>query len=171
MLSLRHKASLAALSAVCLGAVLTIAATSASASSTVSGSPSAATPYCTVTISNSTVGPEQCYATQASMDAAIPNVLTVISVDYIDANYRGDSLTWTVSGSVTCNIFPSYQASSMPSGWNDIVSSYIDYANCNRNPHYENIRFTGAVADCGPNCSYIGNAMNDRTSSEKWGSR
>ena len=71
------------------------------------------------------------------MDAAIPNVLTVISVDYIDANYRGDSLTWTVSGSVTCNIFPSYQASSMPSGWNDIVSSYIVNIHVSAGPVFE----------------------------------
>ena len=104
------------------------------------------------------------------MATAAPAATTAISVDYMDAGYSGASLTWFENGIVSCNGFPNYQASSMPSGWNDDISSYADYANCSNNPHYENNGFRGAVVNCGPNCSYVGNAMNDRTSSEKWGS-
>ena len=104
------------------------------------------------------------------LTAAAPAATTVISIDYSDANFQGASLTWNVSGIVSCSGFPDFQAASMPSGWNDVISSYRDFANCNNNPHYENNNFGGAVVNCGPNCSYVGNAMNDKTSSEKWGS-
>lgn len=162
-----RKAPLAALTAAFLGTIITMAATSASASSAVSGSPSANTPYCTVFISGSTVGAEQCYATQLDLNAALPNTTYVIGIDYYDANYKGASLAWT--GYSPCTADPFYGAPSMPSGWNDVISSYKDYSNCNHNPHWENNNYAGAVVSCGPNCSYVGNAMNDRTSSEKWG--
>jgi len=104
------------------------------------------------------------------MSSLIPDTSTVIGIDYMNANYGGLSLTWTANGTVGCEGgFPTYAASSMPSGWNDDISSYRDYASCSNNPHYENNNYKGAVANCGPNCSYIGAAMNDRTSSEKWG--
>jgi hypothetical protein len=163
-----QKAPLAALTAAFLGTIFTMAAAPASASSAVSGSPSVDTPYCTVSISGSTVGAEQCYTTQADMNAALPAITYVIGVDYKNANYGGASLTWT--GISTCSGYPYYLASSMPSGWNDVISSYHDYSNCNHNPHWENNKYGGAVVNCGPNCSYVGAAMNDRTSSEKWGS-
>src|SRR5207245_4320110 len=47
-----------------------------------------------------------------------PATTFILSVDYKDANFGPPSLTWTQSSD--CGRF---QAASMPSGWNDIVSS------------------------------------------------
>jgi hypothetical protein len=121
-------------------------------------------------ISGSTVGPEQCASSQSALAALAPSISMPISTDFVNANYGGSSLTWYVSNIYGCSGGRSYSASSMPSGWNDVISSYKDYliASCTNNPHYENNDFKGAVVNCGPNCRYVGDAMNDRTSSEKW---
>jgi hypothetical protein len=158
-----------ALSAV-IGVAFSSAASAAPTAVKVSATPSSATPYCTgeLTPGSTVVKNAQCYSTHSAMAAAIPATQTVISIDYADANYGGLSFTWTAS-ITTCTYFPEFANPTMPSGWNDTVSSYADYANCNNNPHYENVNYGGSVANCGPNCSYIGAAMNDRTSSEKWG--
>ena len=164
----------ARLSAIALSAAALFAisnAAGASVSGQVSNRPSAATPYCVVTFtSHRTLSAEKCASTHAAMTRLIPATSTVISEDFSDASYQGAVLTWTVSGIVSCNGFPNYEAPSMPSGWNDVISSYKDFVRCSNNPHYENNGYTGAVVNCGPNCSYVGNAMNDQTSSEKWGS-
>jgi hypothetical protein len=89
---------------------------------------------------------------------------TVISVDYRDSSFSGISLTWYVSGTAGCAA-NTYSASSMPSGWNDEVSSSQRYDSCTHNPHYENNGFGGAIYPC--TCSSMG-VMNDKTSSEKW---
>jgi hypothetical protein len=145
------------------------AATQASSVVKVSSAPSRATPYCSaeLTARSNVVKNARCYSTHSGMMAALPAVTIVIGIDYMNANYGGASYTWTTTA--TCTEFPEYWVSSMPSGWNDDISSYRDYAGCNVNPHWENVDYKGALANCGPNCSYIGAAMNDRTSSEDWG--
>jgi hypothetical protein len=89
---------------------------------------------------------------------------TVISVDYRDSGFSGISLTWYVSGTSACAT-NNYSAASMPSGWNDEVSSSQRYDSCTTNPHYEHVNFGGAIYRC--TCSSMG-VMNDKTSSEKW---
>lgn len=163
-----------AISAV-VGMAFTPAASAApqvSATAAVSTVVSAATPYCSqfVTPGNGTPQDFHCYSTKSARSAALatPAALVVIGVDYMNAGYGGSSLTTTASAG--CTYVGEYYIKSMPSGWNDDISSYFDYSNCGNNPHYESINFVGASINCGPNCSYIGAAMNDRTSSEKWGS-
>lgn len=89
----------------------------------------------------------------------------VVAIDYVNASFQGATLTWTAP--TACNSTHSYQASSMPSGWNDVVSSTRGFANCNTNVLYENSNFGGALQICSPNCSGLG-AMNDKTSSRSW---
>jgi hypothetical protein len=103
--------------------------------------------------------------TQAMLGVT-PYTTTVIGVDYVDSNYGGNSLTWT-STSGGCTSTQSFQASSMPSGWNDVVSSALSYQNCNTYWHFQDSGFGGAQLDCGPSCATMG-VMNDQTSSEKW---
>jgi hypothetical protein len=93
----------------------------------------------------------------------VPESHTVLSVDYVDSNYGGLSLTWTGHGD--CSASLTYSAGSMPAGWNDIVSSALTYANCNRNTHYEHSNWGGASLVCA--CASMG-VMNDQTSSERW---
>jgi hypothetical protein len=99
---------------------------------------------------------------------------TVVSIDYVDANFQGPTLTWIANGLFSCSGFPDFTENSMPAGWNDVISSYQDFANCNINVHYENVNLNaphdnGNLVNCGPSCAYVGDAMNDKTSSEQWG--
>jgi hypothetical protein len=145
------------------------AAQQASSVVKVSSAPSRATPYCSAELTprSGVVKNARCYSSHSGMMAELPAVSIVISIDYMNSNYGGASYTWVTSA--TCTEFPEYWASSMPSGWNDDISSYADYAGCNVNPHWEDVDYKGAEVSCGPDCSYVGAAMNDRTSSEDWG--
>lgn len=88
----------------------------------------------------------------------------VLSIDYVNSNYQGNTLTWYDSGTAGCAA-NTYSASSMPSGWNDVISSSHRYDSCTHNPHFENVNFGGAIYPC--TCATMG-VMNDKTSSEKW---
>jgi hypothetical protein len=92
-----------------------------------------------------------------------PAVSFVLSVDYKDANFGGGSLTWTQS--TDCGKF---QAASMPSGWNDVVSSLTTSTDC-ANTLYQNTNFGGMTVSISKNTarSGLGN-FNDITSSQKW---
>lgn len=99
-----------------------------------------------------------------------PATTTVIGEDFSDSGHSGSTLTWT-SSTGGCSSTQSFQAASMPSGWNDVISSAYAFQNCNHNVHFENVKFNAsgpaAKIDCGTSCSSMG-AMNDKTSSEKW---
>jgi hypothetical protein len=96
-----------------------------------------------------------------------PGIMTVvIGIDFQHSNYQGATLTWEASSGCSPGMY--YYANTMPSGWDNILSSTKAYTGCNKNYSYENTYQGGAVRICYPNCSYIGDAMNDRTSSKKW---
>lgn len=145
------------------------ASSESSATASSSAAPSAATPYCSAElIPGGGVKNARCYSSKSTMASAMPNVETVISIDYTDIGYGGASFVWYISASACVSGGTTYFTASMPQGWNDVISSYQAYANCHHNPHYENNNYTGAVSNCVSLCTYIGDAMNDRTSSEKW---
>jgi hypothetical protein len=92
-----------------------------------------------------------------------PDTTYVLSIDYTGSNFTGNTLTWSQSS--RCGRF---QASSMPSGWNDVVSSVAAYSNC-ANSLYKNNNFGTPRYNIGRNGS-SGNlqSLNNATSSEKW---
>lgn len=90
---------------------------------------------------------------------------TLISTDYGQGSFSGDTLTWTVPNSSGCNGGNAYQAASMPSGWNDRVSSSKSAGGCAENDHFQNTNFLGAGITC--TCSTMG-SLNNATSSETW---
>jgi hypothetical protein len=101
-------------------------------------------------------------ASQLNAGAA-PDATYVLSIDWDGTSFSGASLTWTQSA--RCG---SFQAASMPSGWNDRVSSVEAFSNCanslfkNNNygtPRY-NIGRNGSVANLG--------SFSNVTSSQKW---
>ncbi|HLB47906.1 MAG TPA: hypothetical protein VJL59_12935 [Anaerolineales bacterium] len=100
-----------------------------------------------------------------TQDMLAPASTTVISIDYANSNFQGSTLVWVANNSVGCNTGYSYSAPTMPSGWNDVVSSAQTYGGCNNNPHYEHTNYGGAVLTC--TCSTMG-VMDNATSSEKW---
>lgn len=96
--------------------------------------------------------------------AADATTSTTISIDYDASDFTGSTLTWTVSNTAGCN-GSSYSSASMPSGWNDRVSSSHSYAGCAHNAHYHDTNFLGTGINC--TCSTMG-TMNNQTSSERW---
>jgi hypothetical protein len=99
------------------------------------------------------------------MTGVLPDASTLISTDYDGGGMSGTTLTWTVSNTNGCNGGFQYSAASMPSGWNDRVSSSQSAHGCASNIHYHNTNFGGAAITC--TCSTMG-AMNNQTSSETW---
>lgn len=89
----------------------------------------------------------------------------VIGIEFQHANFGGASLTFTAEA--TCDNY-AFVANSMPSGWNDIISSSMAFSGCGHAVHYEHNNQGGAAIDTGAVSSYIGPAMNDRTSSILW---
>ena len=89
----------------------------------------------------------------------------VLSIEFEHRNHGGSSHTFY--GSKTCKD-ATYWEYSVPSSWNDRISSSRAYSDCNHTYHYEHPGYVGAMVDCGRGCSYIGDAMDDRTSSINW---
>jgi hypothetical protein len=91
----------------------------------------------------------------------------VIGIEYEDPGFRGDSLI--VKAPFGCDGLPGadWQMSQVPSGWNDEISSYKVFSNC-LVEHWQQPGFAGAHVGPSGDQSYIGDAMNDRTSSIRW---
>jgi hypothetical protein len=104
---------------------------------------------------------EQRDRTQQLADAAT----YVIAIDYENINYGGSTLVWQQSSPCTPSI--GYAAASMPSGWNDKLSSTRGYSDCTKNVLWEHQNFAGTKRTCLPNCSSVG-TFNDKTSSREW---
>lgn len=92
-----------------------------------------------------------------------PNTTYVLSIDWTDTGFTGSSLTWEQTSK--CG---SFQASSMPSGWNDVVESVETFSGC-ANTLYADVNFGGSTFSIGrdSSASTLG-SFNDKTSSEKW---
>jgi hypothetical protein len=90
----------------------------------------------------------------------------VIGIDWDITNFGGSSYTWVVSGS-GCSSSTQYSVSSMPSGWDNRVSSARGYSNCNYFNHYQNTNYGGSSVTCNTECASMG-SLDNATSSEKW---
>lgn len=90
----------------------------------------------------------------------------VIGIDWDSTNFAGSSYTWVVSGS-GCSSSTQYSVSSMPSGWDNRVSSARGYSGCNYFYHYQNTNFGGSSLVCNTECATMG-SLDNATSSEKW---
>lgn len=94
----------------------------------------------------------------------------VIGVDYgaIEFNTGHGTHTWTGTQG-PCSPTLGYGVSSMPSGWNDAVSSARSYSDCNQYKHFENTWSQGTSITCnqGDTCRLMG-YMDNKTSSETW---
>ena len=100
---------------------------------------------------------------QINASGAVPATTYVLSLDYANANFVPPVLTWEQTSK--CG---SFQASSMPSGWNDVISSVITESGC-ATTLYENINFGGSTFSVGRNSSAATlGTFNDKASSEKW---
>lgn len=94
------------------------------------------------------------------------NSQVVIGIDWDSTNFAGSSYTWVVSGS-GCSSSTQYSVPSMPSGWDNRISSARGYSNCNYFYHYQNTNYGGSSVVCNTDCSSMG-SLDNATSSEKW---
>jgi hypothetical protein len=95
------------------------------------------------------------------------NAATVIGIWWEHPQYStaqgGRTWTWTTDYAPVCS-GAFYAGSTMPTGWNDIVSSAHVYSNCTDFENYQHSSYGGLRIDCTPACPAMG-TMNDQTSS------
>ena len=130
-------------------------------------------------VTDLTAGTTQCYATNAQAEAAVAAaslgsfstsslaVTTASSVVigriYEHADYGGAVHVYTAASGCDSNADRDKSRSSMPSGWNDVVSSFRGYNGCQLKV-WEHENFGGAAYGPSSAASSLG-AMNDRASS------
>lgn len=96
---------------------------------------------------------------------------TVVGQEFQHANFGGAVLTVQVAPNGWACTGPTndvdLQTGSMPGGWNDVISSYKNFANC-WTRHFQHNNFGGASIGYSDDSAFVGNAMNDQTSSIRW---
>ena len=88
----------------------------------------------------------------------------VIAIEYTDKGYRGASLT--VQSELSCDT--SVLSLNLTGAWNKVISSARVSGGCRHAYHYEDIGLRGTRADCDKHCPFLGDALNERTSSILW---
>jgi hypothetical protein len=91
----------------------------------------------------------------------------VIGIDYDGRFYRGSSFIWYARNNFGCYGGRSYTAN-MPGSFNNRLTSTRGFNGCTRNTSYSGFFQTGFWVRCFPNCLYIGDFMNNQTSSKRW---
>ena len=103
----------------------------------------------------------------ATSRAVVAATSVVIGIVFDDAEYMGDSLVISVANGCDSSPGADWSLNSMPTGWNDKISSFKSYANC-ATKIFEHINYGGATLPYTVNTKYVGDAMNDKTSSMRW---
>lgn len=92
--------------------------------------------------------------------APLSGGLEIRAILFVNSGYGGS--TFTIYDYDVCT----WKQPSMPSGWDNVVSSVQVGSRCGISL-YENGTFGGAQLNVEANTTYVGDAMNDRTSSWK----
>jgi hypothetical protein len=104
----------------------------------------------------------------ASLRAGAQTSNVVISIEYVDSGFGGADQIWTANKGCPDNNLNDVDHSVTSVGWSeDQISSFKGYSNC-WVTHFENRNFGGASIGPNSSMSYIGAAMDDRTSSIQW---
>ena len=123
----------------------------------------------------------QCFQTQAEVLAQIdaqdaqrsqselvsPAATVILGQVFEDANYGGSSYTFTASSGCDTNADVDWQVSSMPSGWNDRVTSFKSFNDC-ATRIWSDTGYSGSTYGFVVNSTNVGTTMNDQTSSIQW---
>jgi hypothetical protein len=110
-------------------------------------------------VAASGVAPSQGVGARSEVE---PYAAYTLAVIYENASYGGASYVVTTSNSSLCSGFH-YYWSSMPSGWNDRVSSFDAYGTC-RVKFWSNTGYNGTTFGPSAGASSMG-SMNDEASS------
>lgn len=103
----------------------------------------------------------------AAQDESVPLAFlsTIIGIDWDGSGFSGSSFIWSAPNGSGCAGGSVFTANSMPSGWDNRVSSAQAFGGCGEYRHYDLTAQSGSSTNC--TCSSMG-FMNDRTSSERW---
>jgi hypothetical protein len=106
-------------------------------------------------------------AAQSSL-TGLADADTIISIEYMDRDYEGEDQIWQATRGCPDNNINDVDHEIGDVGWSDNqISSFRGYANCwVKHWQYEN--FTGASVGPYSARSYIGDAMENRTTSIQW---
>lgn len=100
--------------------------------------------------------------------ASSASASTVVGQEFEDNNYNGSILTIAVrTDGFTCTAATDtvdVTFANMPDGWNDTISSFTGFSGC-WTKIYEDAAFQGASLPYRGERTYVGDAMNDQTSS------
>jgi hypothetical protein len=104
--------------------------------------------------------------------AAVTNVDVgsgnLVAEEFEHSNYGGADLRLFLPfDCTTTGADTDFGFANMPSTWNNVVSSFKNYRNCDAD-HYDGTGFSGNHTGLADSTTYIGNAMNDKTSSLKY---
>jgi len=100
--------------------------------------------------------------------AAAPQSTTasvLVGIEYADANYGGSSLAMYAPGGCDNSLDVDYRFPTLPSGWNDRISSFRSYSNCAQQLFAATYFGGGSLTGVISSLSYVGPAANDRASS------
>jgi hypothetical protein len=103
--------------------------------------------------------------TAAVQDLSTTAAAVLVGIEYADVNYGGASLSMTASGRCDYSLDVDYRFPSLPSGWNDRISSFHSYSNCAQQLFRDTSFAGGALTNIVSSMSYVGSAANDRASS------
>jgi hypothetical protein len=87
----------------------------------------------------------------------------ILGYEYKNTGYSGGALVLYGASGSGCGSSTTYGFSSMPSGWNNVISSARSFAGC-WSTHYDLTNYGGTRRTCQGACSTLG-TMNNRTSS------
>ena len=154
--------------ALCL-VLMTLGATvaPATAASSTTGS---TTPYCRYTI---TTGSLQCASTEAKLQSLVSSSVAPLATSYLlgrfydDINRTGPYLDIFASGPCDTNSDVDWSVANIGATWNDRVTSFQGYSACEIRV-YENENYGGATYGAFASTNYVGDAMNDRTTSMRF---
>jgi hypothetical protein len=103
----------------------------------------------------------QCFETAAKASASMTLASVLVGIEYSSSGYGGSSLSLYGSSGSGCYGGVTYGFSSLPSGWNNVISSAQGFNGCTGR-HYDATGYGGTFINC--TCSSMG-AMDNRTSS------
>jgi hypothetical protein len=100
---------------------------------------------------------------QLNAGRVTPATTYVLSIDFQNSDFGGNSFVWYQTSK--CG---SFQTASMPSGWNDVISSVIAESGC-ATTLFWNANFGSPTYQIGRNGSAASlGSFNDQTSSQTW---
>ncbi len=105
--------------------------------------------------------------TDAQRAAITPLSTFIIGQVFADASYAGSSYTFYTSGDCDTNADVDWNVASMPTGWNDRVTSFKSFGQC-ATRIWQDTSYGGASYGFYVNSTNVGATMNDETSSIQW---